>query len=1140
MSISPLKKVLLAGTALVAATAFSVQAQAAAATLTTNTTWASAGTHTSSPADGTAAASGDTVNTNTHILAITNNGTANDGNGLNTFSVGAITGAAAGDGVAVVNGSANDIAITIASINESGAGNAGIAFLNANQGTGAASNSLTATITGSLVTGGSVVVGNSHTTAAKTVNVTVNGVMTVTGAGVGIGGGTFAGANAILTLKGVGVNALSAVTLLDGAASASTGNAELVIAGTAAQTITGTINGGADGEGTLIVSNTSGGVTFSNAIGNTHRLRAISAGVAGTTTTFNAAVSADALNVTGTGTVALGAQTFTGDINFGGNNGTLTLSSGTITGNIDTTTAGTGTVTITGAGTIDGSIGTSVTGHTLSAVNAGTAGTTLITGDIHATTLNITGTGTVALDGTLTGAVAYGANNGVVALASGKNITGAVTATNTGTLTLLGTNTVGGNIATLGVLNAGELGGIATLSGTVNAAAINIGTGTANFAHTVTGAIDFGGNNGTVTVASGANIVGAVDSTGSTSGTLTLQGGTQDVSGAIGATHALTLVNAGQAGGATTFDGLVKATTLNVGTGSAVLGAGFTGTTANFAGDGALQLGAGQTLTGSVATATANTGSFTFAGNGTVTGTMGAGTALKALTVSGTGTTATVNGNISAANTTNVGGNTLATNGTFTMSAAQTLAAKLTGAATNGSVAATGIATIPHGATLALTVDSSYHPAVGAFGGTYSIVTAAGGSSIDSAVTITSSPLYTFTQAANANSLQVTGVRNSIASVTSSANNAAVGTAIDTIGTTGNAALTAVQTDLNAATTRTALNNVLSSLTPTVDGGAQASVLAVGAAVQDIADTRMDSLRGDDDSSGVSSGYFAHGSSLWAQGYGQSAAQDTRNSAAGYDATTAGVAVGGDTADLFDEGIIGVMFNYGQSTVDSKNVNTTATDIDNYGVNLYGTGFLLNQMFLEWQAGYSYNKISSVRHDVGAPGINALGDTSSAVYDARLEVGKDFAVDYGTIITPDVNMRLSHLNTNGYQETGSGANLSVGSSSQNALDLGIGAKMSWNIKSYYGPVMKPTIHIGYTYAALDDRLETSSTFAGAAPGTNPTFLTTGPSPERSRFSIGAGLAYWTLENWDLSANTNYEYRTDYQAYSGVLRVTAHF
>jgi len=1136
MSISLFKKALFAGTALVAATAFSVSAYAVGtATLTADTTFASAGTHSNAPNDGTAASAGTNVNTNDFLLAVGNNQTANDGEGLNTFTIGAITGSGTGDGVGTANGAAVDMAVTIASINETGA-NTGIAIFNAENGTGTATNSNTTTVTGAVVTGGTIGLQNSDATGASTVALIVDGDITVNSAAIGIVAGSANGANAILTVNGAGTNALDAVGLEDGGTGTGTGMAELVIGGSAAQTITGTIDGGDTGEGTLIVSNTSGGVTFSGAIGSTNSLRAIQAGVAGTTTTFNGAVSAATLDITGTGTVAFGTHDFTGNVAFGGNNGTVTLSSGIIAGNVTTTTNNTGTVTFTsGAGGVDGTIGAA--GASLLAVNAGASGTTGLTGAVYAENLNVTGVGAVALGGTLTGTLAYSSNNGAVTLISGENIEGAVTATSAGTLTLGGTNTVTGAIGALNILNIAQSGGTATLGGTVAAATINVGTGVADFNGAVTGNINFGGNNGTVNVASGAGITGAVDSTVGASGTLDLKGGTQTVTGAVGSTNAITTIDAGQAGGTTTFDSSVKATTLSIGTGLVTVDGALHGT-ATFTGNGTLQIGAGQTFTGSVLNSTSGTGSLEFAGSGTMT--TGLTDVFNAVTLEGTGNTVTLNGSITAPNTTNVGGNTLATTGSFSMTSGQALDATITGAGTSGKVAATGALSIPSGSIVDIQVSPSYTPAVGTFGGTYNIATGAGGGSVNSAVTIVSSPLYTFTQVTNANDLQVTAARNTIASTGSSANNSSVGAALDAIGMTGNAPLDAVQTDINAAPTRAALNNVLSSLTPTADGGAQESVREVGAAVMGIADTRMQDFREDQDLNGFSSGYIANGNSMWVQGYGQSATQDAQGGVAGYTATSVGGTVGLDSANIIDEGILGIMFNYGQSNIDSKNINTTKTTVDNIGVNLYGTGFLVDRMFLEWQAGYGSNKVDINRHNVGAAGIDADGSATMSEYDGRLALGKDYTVGWGTVFTPDVNTTYTRLNMGGYTETGPGANLNVSSNTQNELDLGVEAKIAWNLKSYYGTILRPMLHAGYTYAAVDDRVQTTSTFTGAAAGTDPAFVTTGPTPERSRFDLGAGFTYFTLENWDTSVNADYEHREDFHAYSGIIRATGHF
>jgi outer membrane autotransporter protein len=177
---------------------------------------------------------------------------------------------------------------------------------------------------------------------------------------------------------------------------------------------------------------------------------------------------------------------------------------------------------------------------------------------------------------------------------------------------------------------------------------------------------------------------------------------------------------------------------------------------------------------------------------------------------------------------------------------------------------------------------------------------------------------------------------------------------------------------------------------------------------------------------------------------------------------------------------------------------------------------------------------------VGGAAIDADSSTHSDQYDAKVMFGRDYDVDYGTIITPDVSMAYTYLNTQGYTETGSASNLTVASNSQSNLDLGIGAKIAWKLKNPDGSLMKPALHAGYSYAAVDSRIDTTASFTGAIPANDPTFVTEGPTPERSRFDVGAGITYMTTANWDLTANYNYEYRTDYTSNTGTLRATAHF
>ena len=1078
-----IKKILLAGTALVAVSTFSLQSQAANVpqTATATLTWASNGAHDNSTTDGTKALAGDDLNIVTFATTVTNNGTANDNSGsTNAFAIGALTntGAIAGGPFTVTTGSANDLAVTIGSVGLAASTSQGSFTVN-NSGSGNV-NATTVNVTGAFSSTGNLVLTNSDTTTAKTVTTTVGGNYTSAGTST-ITAGSFAGANSVLTLNG-GTNTFGTALTLTDTAGGTGGHATLVLGGTGAQTVAGTIAGGAANEGVLTVTNTdaAGGVTFAGAIGGGgDNLYAINAGVANTTTTFSSAVHATTTNITSTGTVAFGSGSNTTNISFAGNDGIVTLATGGVfTGTIDdSTTANMGTLTLSGATEVTGTVGAT---DALKVVNT-SGGTDLFDSAVKAQTIKIAGTGVTTFNGAVTGALAF---------------------TSTGTA----------------ILNQG-----------------------------LTGAVDFANNAGVVEVASGKTVSGTIDSaSGGTNGTLDLLGSSA-IASTVGATNPLLLVDAGANGSTSSFAAALRATTFDVtGTGAVIFNAATT-TNLSFVGNGTATLGAGQTLTGNVDTpTTAGTGNFDFAGNGTVTGTLGATHALNTLSVGAantTGFTGTVNGNLVAANTTSVGGNTLATNGTFNLGAGQTLNATITGlgATANGKVTSVGTATISNSAILDITVSAATTTA--ATTGTtynYNFVTSGGVAVGQSVIIHGASPLWTFTQVSNTADLEIAAHRDNIASIASlggSPNEASVGAALDIASGGSNAALTTPLANLAAAPTAAAANNILASLTPTVNGGAQMAALDVRSQVQGIADTRMAALRADDGTTGVASGTTVNGVSAWLQGYGQTAQQDVRDSVAGYSAKTGGGAIGMDTQNITDNGVVGLALNFGRAFVDSKDINTTSTDINNYGFTLYSTAGLGLQTFLDSQLGYAFNKIDNIRHNVGgAGGPNADGKTHSHQFDGKLSLGHDFTMGE-TTLTPDVSAAYTYLTTAGYTETGSGANLSVASNNQSNLDFGLGIKAAWNIKDANGSLMKPMVHAGYQYAAVDDKIDTTSTFVGS-PGAP--FATIGPIPERSTFNVGAGLTYMTTSNWDMSANYNYEYRTGYQSHAGTLRMTSHF
>lgn len=146
--------------------------------------------------------------------------------------------------------------------------------------------------------------------------------------------------SAVLTRLNIGGNLTATTTLDDTAAQ---GTTQLTLNGSSAQTVTGTINGTAAGEGILNVANTSGGVTFASNVGATQRLANITVD-AGSTATFAGTSAATASTVTGTTTFTGAAALNTLTIAAGG---TSTFTS-TLASSTSATIANTATATFNG------------------------------------------------------------------------------------------------------------------------------------------------------------------------------------------------------------------------------------------------------------------------------------------------------------------------------------------------------------------------------------------------------------------------------------------------------------------------------------------------------------------------------------------------------------------------------------------------------------------------------------------------------------------------------------------------------------------------------------------------------------------------------------------------------------------------
>ncbi len=402
--------------------------------------------------------------------------------------------------------------------------------------------------------------------------------------------------------------------------------------------------GGANAAGTAAVANEVNFFENGTMIGNigtsaSNRIGAVNVGSAAAgTVNMSGDLYAAQLNISSSSTLNitgdLTAATTLGTTGVDGQ-ATLAVNQGDVNGPVSTAINGQGAFTLVGGTqTVTGQIG--APSKSLATVNAGAnASSATLIGDVFATYLNVTGTGTVNLNGNFTGtSISYKAD-GTVRLAHDKTLHGVVindtasptVASGTFTFEQSGSMAMGRDIGASGAslkrVNIGAVGGVS--AGTVTTDTIWATNTTIN-------------NDSTLNVREGKDINGAVTTATDNTGTLIMKGGVQSVTGAVGtAGVGLATVTAGFGGATTTFNGMVHATTLkyNGNNGTVVLKGTNDGVTDGLVGtvdfgaggEGKLHIWGGVNLTAGadgIQFANANKARLYFDGSSIVTGVLGA------------------------------------------------------------------------------------------------------------------------------------------------------------------------------------------------------------------------------------------------------------------------------------------------------------------------------------------------------------------------------------------------------------------------------------------------------------------------------------------------------------------------------------
>lgn len=1056
----------------------------------------------------------DTVN-----LTITNT----DG-GANTVAftgaLGGSTAATALDTIAVGADTTDPMDVTFGANVNAGAINIGGANVaDATNNVRFGTDTATTTVTGAIAGGGAGDTNNLHVVGGA--NVTFNSAIGANIDSITVGAD---GKNTTAVFKG---NVASGPITIGGGATADTNNVTFNATG-GDITVTPAVAGGhADDTNNIVIAGGTGKtVTFSAAMGanidsltinsstklisHTTIAGAVTLGSGSTLQTGNAnANSAGAMNGSGTYDVDHNT-TWTGNI---GNTSALTL--------VDVA-AGT-TLTFTGAAASDSTLRASsilLTGAgstlTLTAVDTKTMGVTgvISTGAAGEGVLNIR-----AADGQA-GTFNLNSNVGV----SGTNIDSVsianATATNASVITVNAYGHIYADALTVGegdILNLVR-GGAQTVAGTINGGAagdgvVNVGSASVNSNVTFGGAVGGTAGINTLKVFTGSTL--------NVSNDVTAHTGTIDVEGTLNIDASANTVTVDASNAATLdVDGTVKVF----------------GTSAAASDDVTIQAAGAMTLDGSLSTDIGRTGKTLTLGASTIGAT--------------SNTTITAGNQIVLGGATTIGANdrttTLWINKTPTFNpgnAAGTADAVITQAGTaitmtaagaNQGVLRVGILDTSLGFDnndIIKVIDSDTNNASGAYN------TMIG----DGRVVLVDSALIDLRdEGSGAQDLIVKVVYNDAVDTIQSSNGVGVTeelqdmTAAEALA--GGRELAEARGNLLSALSDEEATDLAETLAPTTDGGAQVAALNVTSNVLGVTGTRLAALRAGE-GTGIAAGNGPTGMRGWAQAFGGTADQDRRNGVDGYEADTYGVAVGVDGSTR-NGGNIGVAFSYANTDVDSKNAANTQTDVDSYQLTVYGDMPLnANGMYVDGMLAYSWNDVDSTRFNVGGTGLNANGDYDADQFTAYAEIGRDYKQTGGLTLTPFGLAHWTHYSPDGYTETGAGgAGLVVDPDSVNIFELGLGVDATWDVQNANGSRVQPQLTASYRYDFVGDEAGASARFIGAGN----TFNTEGLEPSQHTLNLGAGVKYFTTDNWELSAEYDFEYKADYDAHVGQLRAAYHF
>lgn len=323
------------------------------------------------------------------------------------------------------------------------------------------------------------------------------------------------------------------------------------------------------------------------------------------------------------------------------------------------------------------------------------------------------------------------------------------------------------------------------------------------------------------------------------------------------------------------------------------------------------------------------------------------------------------------------------------------------------------------------------------------------------------------------------------------------------------------------------VSNAISQTTPLLVGNSAIAANAALTGISRVIQSRIESHRG------MSSGDELYGNhKVWLKTFGSRADQNDRNGTSGFEANTAGLALGADSS-VSEVTRVGLAFSYANADVDgNSHTAPNSAEVDLFQVLGYGSHNLDTNTELNFQAGVGMNNTEGKR-DILFLGETARSDYDSLVATTGVGLAHSYTLNDSTNFTPSVRTDYIWIQDESYTEKGSSANLKVDSRTTDQLLLSMDGKLSHELK----PDMIVSANFGVGYDALNSQSSITASFAGE-PGSG--FTTEGLEPSPWLQRAGLSLVSNTENGMEISLHYDAEHRESFLNQTASLKLSKAF